>query len=72
MSVLLQWIGHIILRAEPTPRIGERSQLSMRETIRNAAQADQAFKQLERRARALGIEVDVSRSLAPRDPPGGG
>ena len=63
------WIGRLILPVDPLPQADVESERATDAALRAADQAGREFRNLERRARALGIEVDVERVRRPRGDP---
>lgn len=66
ISDVLGWIGHVILSSDPLPRADTKAEHATDETIKEAIAATHEFEQLKRRAKAVGIDVDLSRTWRPR------
>ena len=64
---LWRWWLSILLPVEPLPDPDTVREQAMDVALQDAAKAHAELQQLKRRARAVGIDVDVQRSWGPKD-----
>ncbi len=65
-AMVWNWLERLILPAEALPKPDVKSEQATNAALSNVERADREFQNLKRRARALGIEVDVERARRPR------
>ena len=60
-----EWLGHAILPSDGVPPPDAAAERSTDAALADAEVAHQELQQLKRRARAVGIDVDVERGRSP-------
>jgi hypothetical protein len=61
------WLGRLLLPEEPCPTPDAAAAQQTEQALEDAKRATREFEQLRRRARALGLDVDLARPWRPRE-----
>ncbi len=69
LSLLPAWLLRAVLPADPLPRPDAARERATDDALVAAREARRELEELKRRARAVGIDVDVTRGWGPRGEP---
>lgn len=72
LSWLRSWLDNLILPSVPPPAPDPASERATDAALADAAAAAHELEQLKRRARAVGIDVEIRRGWGPREADGHG